>query len=130
MYSFTRSWIGPKEARMLIHDSVVVRTTRTADRPSTPTLYWIPKTGIQSTVSLYEKPGFVGSNWTSITSDSPKATSAVVRAAIRIARWSLAGMNAMTSAPMSGVKVIALSHGSHEVVHRPSGSRSRGRSRP
>ena len=51
MYSFNRSLIGPNEARMLIHDSSVVRTTSSAARPSTPTLYWTPKTGIQSTRS-------------------------------------------------------------------------------
>ena len=80
MYSFTRSWIGPNEARMLIHDRVVVRTTSTADRPSTPTLYWIPKAGIQSTVSTNEKPGRLGLNSTSISSDSTNATSAVTSA--------------------------------------------------
>ncbi len=37
MYSFTRVWIGRKEARMLIHVSVVVSTTSASDRPSTPT---------------------------------------------------------------------------------------------
>ena len=37
MYSFTRSLIGPKLARMLIHVSVVVSTTRISEIPSTPT---------------------------------------------------------------------------------------------
>ncbi len=37
MYSFTRFWIGPNEARMLIQVRVVVRTTRAIDSPSTPT---------------------------------------------------------------------------------------------
>jgi hypothetical protein len=37
MYSLIRSLIGENEARMLIHDRVVVRTTRISDRPSTPT---------------------------------------------------------------------------------------------
>ena len=36
MYSFTRSWIGEKLARMLIHVSVVVSTTRIREMPSTP----------------------------------------------------------------------------------------------
>ena len=33
---------------MQIHVRVVVRTTSATDRPSTPSLYWMPKTGIQS----------------------------------------------------------------------------------
>ena len=37
MYSFTRVWIGPNEARMLIQVSVVVSTTSASDSPSTPT---------------------------------------------------------------------------------------------
>ena len=47
MYSLIRSLMGENEARMLIQVRVVVRTTRTSDSPSTPTLYWMPKTGIQ-----------------------------------------------------------------------------------
>ena len=39
-------------ARMQIHVSVVVSTTKAADSPSTPSLYWMPKMGIQSTVSM------------------------------------------------------------------------------
>jgi hypothetical protein len=46
-----RVWIGLKLARMQIHDSVVVRTTSAADRPSTPSLYWMPNSGIQSATS-------------------------------------------------------------------------------
>ena len=114
MYSLTRSRIGPNEARMLIQVRVVVSTTSTADRPSTPTLYWIPKTGIQSTVSTIEKPGLAGSMPTSITSDRPKATSEVPSATQRMAPWSPRGMNAMSNAPTSGVKVIALSSGNVE----------------
>ena len=53
MYSLIRVWIGSKLARMLIQVSVVVRTTRATDRPSTPSLYWMPKTGIQ-TSGLHE----------------------------------------------------------------------------
>ena len=49
MYSLIRVWIGPKLARMQIHVRVVVSTTSATDRPSTPSLYWMPKTGIQST---------------------------------------------------------------------------------
>src|SRR3954468_24452042 len=47
MYSLIRSLIGLNEARMLIQVSVVVRTTRTSDSPSIPTLYWIPNVGTQ-----------------------------------------------------------------------------------
>jgi hypothetical protein len=31
----------------------VVRITRATDRPSTPTLYWMPKSGIHGAVSTY-----------------------------------------------------------------------------
>ena len=48
MYSLIRVWIGFQLARMEIQVSVVVSTTRAADSPSTPSLYWMPKTGIQS----------------------------------------------------------------------------------
>ena len=86
MYSFNRSLIGPNEARMLIHDRVVVRTTRTAARPSTPTLYWTPKTGIQSSLSTYEKPLAAGSSPMSISRDSTNETRATARAVQRMDR--------------------------------------------
>jgi len=55
--------IGANEARMLIHDRVVVSTTRISDSPSTPTLYWMPKTGIQSWLSMsWKARPDVGSN--------------------------------------------------------------------
>ena len=57
MYSLIRVWIGLKLARIEIHDSVVVRTTSATDSPSAPSLYWMPKIGIQSTVSTNWKPG-------------------------------------------------------------------------
>ncbi len=60
MYSFTRSLIGPKLARMLIQDSVVVSTTSTTDSPSAPSLYWMPKAGIQSACSTNSKPARLG----------------------------------------------------------------------
>ena len=60
MYSFSRSRIGPKEARMLIQVRVVVRTTSAADSPSTPSLYWTPNAGIQSATSTYWNPGLPG----------------------------------------------------------------------
>ena len=56
MYSLTRFWIGLNDARMLIQESVVVSTTRTSDRPSTPTWYWMPNRGIQRYVSTNWKP--------------------------------------------------------------------------
>ena len=52
MYSLIRVWIGLKLARMLIQLSVVVRTTRSRDSPSTPSLYWIPKSGIHDSCSV------------------------------------------------------------------------------
>ena len=60
MYSLIRVWIGPKLARIEIQVRVVVSTTSAADTPSTPSLYWMPNSGIQSTVSVYWKPGDVG----------------------------------------------------------------------
>ena len=48
MYSLMRVWIGTQDARMQIHVRVVVSTTRAADKPSIPSLYWMPNTGIQS----------------------------------------------------------------------------------
>ena len=56
MYSFTRSLIGEKLARMVIQVRVVVSTTSARQMPSTPSLYWIPKSGIQSTSSTNWKP--------------------------------------------------------------------------
>ena len=57
MYSLTRFWMGLNDARMLIQVSVVVSTTRTIESPSTPTVYWMPNIGIQSTRSTNWKPG-------------------------------------------------------------------------
>src|SRR5947209_6051413 len=73
MYSLTRFWIGPKEARIEIQVSVVVRTTRTSDRPSTPTWYWMPNSGIQSTAGSAWKPAFAPGNRTSIASETAHA---------------------------------------------------------
>ena len=56
MYSLIRVWIGAKLARMLIQVRVVVRTTSASDSPSTPSLYWMPKSGIQSNSSTNWKP--------------------------------------------------------------------------
>ena len=60
MYSLIRVVIGLKLARMLIQESVVVSTSRAADSPSSPSLNWMPKTGIQSYVSSNWNPGDVG----------------------------------------------------------------------
>ena len=56
MYSFTRSLMGRKLARMLIQVSVVVSTTSTRLMPSMPTVYSMPKAGIQGTFSTKVKP--------------------------------------------------------------------------
>ena len=57
MYSLIRVWIGLKLARMAIEVRVVVSTTSATDSPSAPSLYWMPKTGIQDSVSTNSKPG-------------------------------------------------------------------------
>ena len=57
MYSFTRVWMGPKLATMLISVSSVVSSTSTSEMPSTPTLYSMPKKPIQSTSWTSWKPG-------------------------------------------------------------------------
>ena len=41
--------MGLKLASRLIHVSVVVSTTSSREMPSMPTLYWMPKNGIQAT---------------------------------------------------------------------------------
>ena len=60
MYSLIRVWIGLKLARMAIHDSVVVSTTSATDSPSAPSLYWMPKNGIQSSARRTGSPGRPG----------------------------------------------------------------------
>jgi len=60
MYSLIRVWIGVQLARIEIQVRVVVSTTNAADSPSTPSLYWMPKIGIQSTSTVYSKPGRPG----------------------------------------------------------------------
>ncbi len=60
MYSLIRVWIGLKLASSAIQVSSVVSTTSAIDSPSAPTLYWIPKTGIQSSVSTNWKPSRPG----------------------------------------------------------------------
>src|SRR3972149_3137798 len=80
MYSFTRSVIGLKLARMLIQVSSVVSTTSTRLMPSTPSLYWMPKAGIHSATSLRTKPcaaASAGSKPASSASESPKVSRAM-----------------------------------------------------
>ena len=60
MYSLIRIWIGRKLASREIHVRVVVRTTSATDRPSAPSLYWMPKSGIQGSVSTNWKPARPG----------------------------------------------------------------------
>src|SRR4051812_26472946 len=105
MYSLIRSLIGLNEARMLIQVSVVVRTTRTSDSPSIPTLYWIPNVGIQSRRSTNwngRDAGAFGSNPMIRNSDAPHAIRLVASASDRASRG---GATATTSAPTSGVNV-------------------------
>src|SRR5487761_2240503 len=120
-YSFTRSLIGEKLARMEIHDRVVVSTTSATDRPSAPSLYWIPKSGIQSTTSLNWKdpaadattsrPGRKARTSQRLTTHVASAkNSAVPRIAARLRR----GRNAITSAPARGRKMIRLRIGKVE----------------
>ena len=83
MYSFTRSLMGRKLARMLIQVRSVVRTTRTRLMPSMPTVYSMPKAGIQGTLSTNVKPpmpGAAGSKDARSASERPKASSATPRA--------------------------------------------------
>ena len=56
MYSLIRVWIGAKLAQDADPRSVVVRTTRASDSPSTPSLYWMPKTRDPVDVSTNWKP--------------------------------------------------------------------------
>jgi len=122
MYSFTRSLIGEKLARMEIQDSVVVSTTSATDSPSAPTLYWIPKSGIQSD-GLDELEGPRGGRDDVAprqeAEDQPEARDpgrqgeeqAVPRIAPRLRR----GIRATTTAPTSGRKMIRLRIGKEEM---------------
>ena len=58
-----RSLIGANEDRIAIHDSVVVRTTRISESPSTPSLNWIPNAGIH---------GAATTNWKSWPRSPPE----------------------------------------------------------
>jgi hypothetical protein len=83
MYSLIRSLIGLNEARIEIHDRVVVRTTSTSDRPSIPSLNWMPNSGIQSASTTYwnsplrsgvpEKPTTRSSEKTQVRRAAPSA---------------------------------------------------------
>ncbi len=83
MYSLTRSLIGRKLARMLIQVSSVVSTTSTRLMPSMPTVYSMPKAGIQGTLSTNVKPPTpvaAGSKEASSASERTKASSATASA--------------------------------------------------
>ena len=126
MYSLIRSLIGRNEARIEIHDSVVVRITRISERPSTPSLYWIPKTGIQLTVSTYWKNPLCSgpaANPTTSRSDTTQVRSAVPRARLRAIR---AGATATRIAPTSGRNVMAV----RIPIDISTAPPARGRSRP
>ena len=107
MYSFTRSLIGVKLARMLIHESVVVSTTSTSERPSTPTLYWIPKAGIQSACSMNSKPppARPGRKPTRSSRLNTQARPAAARATRRARSGRSRGVNATAIAPTRGRKI-------------------------
>ena len=116
MYSFTRNLIGPKLARMLIQLSVVVRTTISTLRPSTPSLYWMPNDGIQSAASLNWKPAWVRAKAASRINDRTHVASAVPRAVRRIRSRFREGRAAISTAPRSGRKVIRLRIGRPNIV--------------
>ncbi len=119
MYSFTRTLIGAKLARMLIQLSVVVRATMSTLRPSTPSLYWMPKDGIQSVASLNWKPAWLRAKTTSRIRDRAQVTSAVPRAVRRMRLGLVDGSTAISSAPRSGRKVIRLRIGRLGIVPPP-----------
>ena len=90
-------------------------------RPSTPSLYWMPKAGIQSTVSLNWKPAGPKAKATSRTSESPQAARANARAVRRMSSSWRDGRAARTSAPARGVKVIRLRIGRRHRLAPPTG---------
>ena len=108
MYSLTRVWIGPKEARIEIIVRSVVRSTNTSEIPSTPTLYWIPKKLIQSACCTNWKPACSLSKARASSSETRNARPEISNAALRIALTLLEGMKASTNAPMRGVKMRML----------------------
>ena len=106
MYSLIRVWIGLKLARIEIHDRVVVRTTSRTDRPSAPTLYWIPKNGIHWATSTYwNRPprGPLGENPITSSSEKTQVTRAKNRA---IGRATVSEAKPTTIAPTSGRKTM------------------------
>ena len=125
MYSLIRVWIGAKLARMLIQLRVVVRTTSASDRPSTPSLYWMPKIGIQcDLLDELEEPGRVPTRGSRAraTSETTHVASAAASARTRAQR---AGENADDDAPTSGRKTTAGSAGRSSSAAQRSGSTSR-----
>ena len=123
MYSLIRVWIGLKLARMLIQVSVVVRTTSATDSPSAPSLYWIPKIGIQSTVSTNWKPGSPGQV---ADQQEERDDPGHDREAERDRpRPTTPGRSAMTSAPTSGrnVTIDRIGMPSRSIVSGPPAAR-------
>ncbi len=84
MYSFTRVWMGPKLARMLMSVRTVVSSTSTSERPSTPTVYVMPRKPIQSARCMSWKPGWLASKLRATSSEARKARPATARAATRM----------------------------------------------
>src|SRR4029078_1641694 len=100
---------------MEIHESVVVRTTRISDRPSTPSLNWIPKAGIHGAVTTNWKSAPrapVGMNPVSSSSDTTHVATANPSARPRAKR---SGANATTNAPRSGRNVTIVRIGIEEI---------------
>ncbi len=116
MNSLMRVWMGTHDARMQIQVSVVVRTTSAADRPSTPSLYWMPNSGIQSYVSVKLNPAPPsGTKRASITSEATHVASATSSAAWRA---HVPGRMATSTAPTRGRNVTMVRIGSVSISVR------------
>src|SRR5579885_3616757 len=104
---------------MLIQVRVVVRTRRTRESPSTPTLYWIPKAEIQGTASTYWNPGRPGRKPTNRMRERTQVARVVARATPRMAAREPRGRRPMTIAPTRGRKMIVERMG-NPVISAPS----------
>src|SRR5262245_13520119 len=107
--------MGPNEARIEIQDSVVVSTTRISDRPSTPSLNWIPNAGIQGAATTNWKSwprSPDGMNPVNSSSEMIQVATAKPRARPRASR---SGANATTIAPTSGRNVTIVRIGRSEI---------------
>ena len=82
MYSFTRVWIGPNEARMLIQVRVVVRTTSAMRQPVDAHLVLDPEqSGSSRPAPRTGTPGPPALKPTSSTSETTHVSSATPSAA-------------------------------------------------